>query len=38
MCISEYFTGWGEFAIDGVADFLDRSVYESYSFEDLDIM
>lgn len=34
--VCEYFTGWGEFARDGVADFLEKAVAKDVDVDDVD--
>ena len=36
VSICEYFTGWGEFARDGVADFLEKAVAKDVDVDDVD--
>lgn len=36
VSICEYFTGWGEFARDGVADFLEKAVAKDVDVDDAD--
>ena len=36
VSICEYFTGWGEFARDGVADFLEQAVTKDVDVDDAD--